>query len=161
MITLEIEYNHNKGHYTHTSGELSNPHDDGSVLNLDRLRVPFRESKGMGKLTRQRRAASARCLGYLLLNAPSKIRFFGLRLVPPGKAGTVGMSPPVITRSMVRNFELAIWSPSYRDADMAFKEPVGLAPPPSGGTLSALTPHTRLKTKNTPPAYTYSSTAIL
>ena len=132
LITLEIEYNHNKGHYTHTSGELSNPHDDGSVLNLDRLRVPFRESKGMGKLTRQRRAASARCLGYLLLNAPSKIRFFGLRLVPPGKAGTVGMSPPVITRSMVRNFELAIWSPSYRDADMAFKEPVGLPPPPPG-----------------------------
>ena len=48
LITLEIEYNHNKGHYT--SGELSNP--DGSVLNLDRLRVPSRESKGMGKLTR-------------------------------------------------------------------------------------------------------------
>ena len=51
LITLEIEYNHNKGHYT--SGELSNP--DGSVLNLDRLRVPSRESKGMGKLTRQRK----------------------------------------------------------------------------------------------------------
>ena len=29
---------------------------------------------------------------------------------------------------MVRKFELAIWSPSYRDADMAFKEPAGLAP---------------------------------
>ena len=67
LITLEIEYNHNKGHYT--LGELSNP--DGSVLNLDRLRVPSRESKGMGKLTRQRRAAPARCVGYLPQNAPS------------------------------------------------------------------------------------------